>query len=272
MHEHVSASTAVHRAGRPRRATDADTWSRPAVPRYRAALAADRAEVRACQRLRAEVFRRGWRARLPFRRAAGGLARRRVRTSSATTCSSATRPPVAVVATCRLLSPERAAALGRGHGDDGFDRTGHAAFRPDLVEAGRACLHPGHGGGAVVARPVVRGGRHRAGGVATGSWAGGCPSRWPTAGRRRRARGTPSAHGISRRPPLRVVPRVPYDVDAAARPARLVMPSLLRASLRIGAHVCGPPAHDAGLGTADLYVLLRMVDVPPRLRRPAVSA
>jgi putative hemolysin len=50
------------------------------------------------------------------------------------------------------------------------------------------------------------------------------------------------------------------------------MPPLLRASLRIGAHVCGPPAHDAGLGTADLYVLLRLVDVPPRLRRLAASA
>jgi putative hemolysin len=72
---------------------------------------------------------------------------------------------------------------------------------------------------------------------------------------------------------LRVVPRVPFDVDAAARPARLETPPLLRAALRVGAHVCGPPAHDAGLGTVDFYVLLRMVDVPQWLRRrPAATA
>ncbi|MBJ7451920.1 MAG: GNAT family N-acetyltransferase [Blastococcus sp.] len=242
----------------------------PAVPRYRAALAGDRAEVRSCQRLRAEVFRRGWRARLPFRRAAGGLDVDEwdelcdhvlVRDGSTG----------AVVATCRLLPPERAAALGRGHGDEGFDLTGHAAYRPDLVEAGRACLHPGHGGGAVVAAlwsgvagTVQEAGHRFLGGRMSIPLADGgatAAGTWDVVRARHLA---PAA--------LRVVPRVPYDVDAAARPARLVMPPLLRASLRIGAHVCGPPAHDAGLGTADLYVLLRMVDVPPRLRRPAVSA
>ena len=87
---------------------------------------------------------------------------------------------------------------------------------------------------------------------------------WATAGRRRA--GTWEAVRARHLAPaaLRVVPRVPFDVDAAARPARLVMPSLLRASLRIGAHVCGPPAHDAGLGTADLYVLLRRWSTSPR--------
>jgi putative hemolysin len=242
----------------------------PAVPRYRVALAADRAEVRSCQRLRGEVFRRGWRARLPFRRAAGALDVDEwdehcdhvlVRDGSTG----------AVVATCRLLPPERAAALGRGPGDDGFDLTGHAAFRPELVEAGRACLHPGHGSGAVVAAlwsgvaGVVHEGGHRflGGRVSVPLADGGATAAgvWDAVRARHLA---PAA--------LRVVPRVPFDVDAAARQARPAMPPLLRASLRIGAHVCGPPAHDAGLGTADLYLLLRMVDVPARLRRPAVSA
>ena len=72
---------------------------------------------------------------------------------------------------------------------------------------------------------------------------------------------------------LRVVPYVPFDTGTPARPARLEMPPLLRAYLRIGAHVCGPPALDADFGTADLYVLLRMVDVAPRLlRRLAAQA
>jgi putative hemolysin len=242
----------------------------PAVPRYRAALAADRGEVRACQRLRAEVFRRGWRARLPFRRAAGGLdvdewdeLSHHVLVRDGSTG--------AVVATCRLLPPERAAALGRGPGDDAFDLTGHAAFRPDLVEAGRACLHPGHGSGAVVAAlwsgvagAVQQGGHRFLGGRVSIPLADGGATAAGTWGAVRARHLAPAA--------LRVVPRVPFDVDATARPARLYMPPLLRASLRIGAHVCGPPAHDAALGTADLYVLLRMVDVPPRLRRLTAGA
>jgi putative hemolysin len=239
----------------------------PAVPRYWTALATDRAEVQACQRLRAEVFRRGW---LPFRRAAGGLD---VDEWDELCDHVLVRDGFtgAVVATCRLLPPERAAALGRGHGDGGFDLTGHAAFRPDLVEAGRACLHPGHGAGTVlaalwsgVAGAVQEGGHRFLGGRVSIPLADGgatAAGAWDVVRARHLA---PAA--------LRVAPRVPFDVDAVARPVRLDVPPLLRAFLRIGAHVCGPPAHDAGLGTADLYVLLRMVDVPSRLRRLSTSA
>ena len=242
----------------------------PAVPRYRVALAGDRAEVRACQRLRAEVFGSPRRARLPFRRAAGALDVDEwdelchhvlVRDGSSGD----------VVATCRLLLPGRAAALGRRHGDDGFDLTGHAAFRLDLVEVGRACLRPGHrGGGAVaalwsaVAGVVEQGGHRFLGGRVSIPLADGgatAAGTWDVVRARHLA---PAA--------LRVVPRVPFDVDAATRPVRPAVPPLLRASLRIGAHVCGPPALDAALSSADLYVLLRMVDVPPRLRRLPASA
>ena len=237
----------------------------PAVPRYRAALAADRADVRACQRLRAEVFGRRRRVGLPFLRSAEALdvdewdeLCHHVLVRDGSTG--------ALVATCRLLLPGRAAALAGGHGDAGFDLTGHAAFRPDLVEVGRACLLPGHGSGAVVAAlwsalagVVERGGHRFLGGRVSIPLADGGATAvgvWDAVRTRHLA---PAA--------LRVAPRVPFDVDAPARPVRLDMPPLLRASLRIGAHVCGPPAHDAVLGTADLYVLLRMVDVPPRLRR-----
>ena len=242
----------------------------PAVPGYWTALATDRAEVQACQRLRAEAFRAGRRGRSPSGWAAGGLDV----DEWDDVCDHVLvrdEHTGAVVATCRLLSPERAAELGHRPGDDGFDLAGHAALHPDLVEAGRACLRPGHRTGAVAAALLagiagsVQDGGHRflggrvpipltdGGATAAGTW---------DAVRARHL--APAA--------LRVTPRVPFDVDAAARPARLEMPPLLRASLRIGAHVCGPPAYDAALGTADLYVLLRMVDVPPRLRRLSASA
>lgn len=242
----------------------------PPVPRYEAALATGRSEVQACQRLRAEVFGRRRRPRLTFRRPAPVLDVDEWDDMCDHVLVRDGQTGV-VVATCRLLPPDRATALGRGHGDEGFDLAGHAAFRPDLVEVGRACLHPGHRTGAVVAAlwsevagTVQQGGHRFLGGRVSIPLADGGAT---AAGVWDAVRGRHLAP-----PALRVAPRVPFDVDSPVRPARLDMPPLLRASLRIGAHVCGPPAHDTGLGTADLYVLLRMVDVPPRLRRRLASS
>jgi putative hemolysin len=172
----------------------------------------------------------------------------------------------AVVGTYRLLPPERAAALGRGHGDGGFDLSPHAALRPDLVEVGRACVRPGHRAGAVlpllwagITRYVLEGGYRYLGGCVSIPPDGGSATAagvWEVVRARHLA---PAA--------LRVVPQVPVDVWTPAPTARPELPPLLRAYLRIGAHVCGPPALDAESGGADLYLLLRMVDVSPRLLR-----
>ncbi|WP_344974487.1 GNAT family N-acetyltransferase [Streptosporangium fragile] len=51
--------------------------------------------------------------------------------------------------------------------------------------------------------------------------------------------------------------------DTATSP----LPPLLRAYLRLGAWVCGPPAHDPDFGTADFFVLLPMGNVHPRYMR-----
>ncbi|MFC8877462.1 GNAT family N-acetyltransferase, partial [Streptomyces ardesiacus] len=49
------------------------------------------------------------------------------------------------------------------------------------------------------------------------------------------------------------------------------LPALLRGYLRLGAWVCGEPAHDADFGVADLYVLLPMDRVDPRYLRHFLS-
>jgi putative hemolysin len=65
----------------------------------------------------------------------------------------------------------------------------------------------------------------------------------------------------------RVTPLLPWDADEAPRPQRVVLPPLLRGYLRLGAWVCGPPAHDPDFGVADFLVLLSLDRVDPRYLR-----
>ena len=60
-----------------------------------------------------------------------------------------------------------------------------------------------------------------------------------------------------------VPPHVPWVAEAEP-PARAVVPPLLKGYLRLGARVCGPPAHDPDFGVADLFVLLSMERVDQR--------
>ncbi len=70
---------------------------------------------------------------------------------------------------------------------------------------------------------------------------------------------------------FRVRPLLPWTPGAAAPAARTELPALLRGYLRLGAWVCGEPAHDPAFGVADLYVLLSMRRVDPRYLRHFLS-
>lgn len=69
----------------------------------------------------------------------------------------------------------------------------------------------------------------------------------------------------------RVRPLLPWVPRPAAPAARTELPALLRGYLRLGAWVCGEPAHDVDFGVADLYVLLPMNRVDPRYLRHFLS-
>ena len=125
-------------------------------------------------------------------------------------------------------------------------------------------MHPDHRSGAVitalwggVARYVLdRGATHLAGCASVPLADGGATAAgvWELVRSRHLAPAT-----------LRVVPHLPFDVERPTPPERLVVPPLLRAYLKLGARVCGRPAYDPAFGTADLYVLLAMADVPARV-------
>ncbi|WP_281153987.1 GNAT family N-acyltransferase [Streptomyces sp. HYC2] len=241
----------------------------PAPPtRYTVALARDEADVRAAQRLRYDVFAGEMGALLstpqpgydvdPFDAYCDHLLVRDTTTGQ-------------VVGTYRLLPPERAAIAGRLYAEGEFDITALAPIRPGLVEVGRSCVHPDHRDGAVIgliwaglARYMVDRGHEWLAGCCSIPLADGGALASATWERVREKNLAPQEHRV--RPLLPWIPRA--DLPAAPRTEP---PALLRGYLRLGAQVCGAPAHDPDFGVADLYVLLSMRRVSPRYLRHFLS-
>ncbi|CAM5579026.1 GNAT family N-acetyltransferase [Streptomyces aurantiogriseus] len=252
--------------------TGVSTLDRPprstAPVRYTVTLARDEADVRAAQRLRHDVFAGEMGALLtssqpgldvdPFDAYCDHLLVRDADTGQ-------------VVGTYRLLPPERAAVAGRLYSQSEFDLERLDGIRPGLVEVGRSCVHPDHRDGAVIgliwagiARYMVDRGHE---------WLAGCCS-VPLADGGAVAAGTWDRVREKHLAPeeFRVRPLLPWVPPAdVALPERTELPALLRGYLRLGAWVCGEPAHDADFGVADLYVLLSMRRVNPRYLRHFLS-
>ncbi len=227
--------------------------------RYTVGMAASAADLQAAQRLRHRVFAEEMGARLDT--PVSGLD---VDGFDAYCDHLLVREGREVVGTYRLLPPRRADRL---YADTEFDLGGLAGIRGDMVEVGRTCVHPDHREGAVVAllwagiaRYMVDGGFR---------WLGGCCSIPLDDG------GVAAAEVMDRVPlgpeEYRVRPRTPWRKPwggTAVEPSgRFVPPALLRGYLRLGAWVCGAPAHDPDFGTADFFVLLSMAQVDRRYLR-----
>ena len=168
-----------------------------------------------------------------------------------------------IVSTYRMLPPEWAAKAGHLYSESEFDLTRIASMREDIVETGRSCVHPDHRKGAVVslmwagiARYMQLVGRTKLAGCASipladgGSYAAAV---WNSV---REKNMSP--------PEYRVRPLNPWLYDGAQPPSRPALPPLLKGYLRLGAWVCGPPAHDPDFGVADLFVLLDIEKVDQR--------
>jgi putative hemolysin len=184
----------------------------------------------------------------------------------------------------RMLGPAGAIAAGGLYTATEFDIRALDPLRPSLVEMGRAVVREGH----------------RNGGVVLLMWAGilayldrygydyvtGCVS-VPIGGESEgevpgsQLRGVRdfilSRHAASLQ--YRVHPYRPVLVDGRAiddipPPSRPSVPPLMRGYLRLGAQVCGEPAHDPDFGVGDFCVLLdkRHADTRYLRRLRSVSA
>jgi putative hemolysin len=229
-----------------------------AEPRYSLLLSTDPAQVEAAQRLRYDVF------------------------SSEPGFALTGHGDGLDVDRFDELSPTGAIAAGGLYTATEFDIQALDSLRPSLVEMGRAVVHNDHRNGAVVLL----------------MWAGilayldhcdydyvtGCVS-VPVAG----DGGPPGSQirgvrdFVSRRhaapADYRVHPHRPVVIDGRSLdeiepPSRPVIPPLMRGYLRLGARICGEPAHDADFGVGDFPALLdkRQADTRYLRRLRSVSA
>ncbi|MER8232864.1 GNAT family N-acyltransferase [Streptomyces sp. NPDC094049] len=239
--------------------TRADT-GRPA-PGYLVGLARNQEDVRAAQRLRHQVFAGELGARIEgpepgldtdaFDAYCDHLLVREETTGE-------------VVGTYRILPPDRAAVAGSLYSESEFDLSRLAPIRHDLVEVGRSCVHPAHRDGAVIA--LIWAGLARYMTTGGHDWLAGCCSLPLTDGGALAAATWDTVKARHLAPEeYRVTPHKPWNPEGIARPeGRTALPPLLRGYLRLGAQVCGAPAHDPGFGVADLYVLLSLRRTDPR--------
>ncbi len=240
------------------------------VPGYAVVLADSQEQIRAAQRLRHRVFGEEMGAQLHSPLAGhdidalDDLADHLIVTAA--NSSTATPPvPGEVVGTYRLLPPGRSPRL---YSDGEFDLTALDPLRPSLIEAGRSCVHPDHRGGAVINQMWAALARYTL--LSGHRYLAGCASVPLGDG------GTAAAHawelGRTRHaapPELRITPHRPWrpSVPVPDRPRAALLPPLLRGYLRIGAWICGAPAHDPEFDVADFFVLLDMERLGERYRR-----
>ena len=161
----------------------------------------------------------------------------------------------------------QARRAGRTYTENEFDLTPLASLRPRMLELGRSCVHPQHRHGGVIlalwsalAQFMARHELETMIGCASVPLANNGLAAAGIWNRLRRTHLAPPACRISPRQPL-PLPQDPQLLALDAEP-----PPLLRGYLRLGARVLGPPAWDPYFKTADLPLLVRMSDLPPRYR------
>ena len=166
--------------------------------------------------------------------------------------------PAEAVGTYRLLPPHSNDHQPRASGlisNYEFGLMPMESILDRTIEVGRACVRADHRGGSAIAMLwrgiasylVVAGHRYLL----------GCASMPMTDGGRSAAAFWDRAVVDHLAPAhRRCRPRNPVPIGRLPRAPRLVVPPLLAGYLRLGAKVCGPPAHDEMFGTADFLMLL----------------
>ncbi|WP_300007622.1 GNAT family N-acyltransferase [Pseudonocardia sp.] len=232
-----------------------------AASRYSLLLTTDDAEVRAAQRLRHRVFSGELGAVLHSPEPGLDVDRFDAFCDHLVVREDVTGE---IVGTYRMLPPERARAAGALYAEGEFAIDALDPLRGSLVETGRSCVHPDHRDGAVI--NLVWAGIARYMLLTGNRWLIGCAS-VPLADGGGLAASVDERVRAQHLAPerYRVTPHRPWEVATAA--GRAPLPPLLRGYLRLGAWVCGAPAHDPDFDCADFPVLLGLDHMDPRYAR-----
>ena len=175
-----------------------------------------------------------------------------------------------VIGTYRVLTPTQAQRVGSTYSDTEFDLTRLRFLRSRMVELGRSCVHV----------------EHRHGGVILALWGAlaefmsrnqldmmiGCAS---IPMQHNGVSGGHAAASIWRQVrqahlaaiEYRVTPRLALPVEQLDDSLDVEPPALIKGYLRLGAKVLGAPAWDPDFNSADLPMMMRVNDLPPRYFR-----
>jgi len=175
-----------------------------------------------------------------------------------------------VIGTYRVLTPAQARRVGGTYSDTEFDLTRLRGLRERMVELGRSCVHRDHRQGGVIMAlwGALAAFMHRnqldtmIGCASIPMWHNGVTTGDAAASIWRQVSQTHMA-------PIQyhVQPRLPLPVERLDDSLAIEPPALIKGYLRLGAKVLGAPAWDPDFNTADLPMLMRIADLPPRYRR-----
>ncbi len=164
-----------------------------------------------------------------------------------------------IVGTYRILPPS-AAKISGYYSERGFDLGRLHCLRPHMAEFGRSCVHPDYRRGAIIdllwqglTDYMSRHGYGYVVGCASISMADGGHL---AASVYRHVR-----HKHSSPIEWQVTPRNPLPLAALDNGTPGLPPPLIKGYLRLGAMVCGEPAWNQELNTADLLMLLSMQQI-----------
>ena len=184
-----------------------------------------------------------------------------------------------VIGTYRVLTPAQARRVGSTYSDTEFDLTRLRTVRERMVELGRSCVHRDHRHGGVImalwgalAEFMVRNQLDVMIGCAS------IPMNWQ--GPRGMVGGGHAAASTWRQVKhkhlasieFHVRPRLPLPIEQLDDTLDVEPPALIKGYLRLGAKVLGPPAWDPDFNAADLPMMMRIADLPPRYRRHFLGA
>jgi len=175
-------------------------------------------------------------------------------------------PTHEIVGTYRLQTGRNAAAKRGYYCAQEFEFGVYEELRPEIIEAGRACVHRQHRN-LVVLGLLWRGIADHA--SAHGAhYLIGCSSitsQDPTVGA---SAYTDLCRKHLVRPQQRTRPLPAYECSLANLTGEAVkIPKLLRAYLTLGANICGPPALDRQFKTIDFLTLLDLESLSPAARQ-----
>ncbi len=171
-----------------------------------------------------------------------------------------------VVGTYRIVNAAQAERAGGFYSDSEFDLSRLAHLRSQIMEVGRACVHPDYRSGAVIAALwsgladyIQRHGVQYLMGCASISMADGGHAAASIYRQLHEAHAAPAE--------WRVFPHCPLPLTQLEDHSLAEVPPLIKAYLRVGAYLCGAPAWDPDFNTADCLLLLPTARMDHRYSR-----